>query len=81
MMDARIKSGHDEKSPSPNANKMCGMIAYQAIIFRREPYPLQKGRVRTWNWPRRVPARSRVPANRHDPEKWKPVFRRDHAQL
>ena len=40
--------------------------------FRREPYPSwrdphigssRQGRVRTWTWPRRVPARSRVPAN------------------
>jgi hypothetical protein len=33
--------------------------------FRREPYPVMRGRVRTWTWPRRGPARSRVPANRH----------------
>jgi hypothetical protein len=40
--------------------------------FRREPYPFprdrhgrspRRGRPRTWTWPRRAPARSRVPAN------------------
>jgi hypothetical protein len=60
---------------------MCGMIAYQAIISGANRILYKKGRVRAWTWPRRMPARSRVPANGHDPEKWKPVFRTDHAQL
>jgi hypothetical protein len=42
------------------------------IIFRRRP---AKGYMRTAGRRRRRPA---VPE--HDPEKWKPVFRKDHAQ-
>jgi len=46
------------------------MIAYPAtisganLILKRDPHggSSRQGRVRTWTWPRRVPARSRVPA-------------------
>jgi len=36
-MDARIKSGHDEKQPKPGMKQMCGMIAYRATISGANP--------------------------------------------
>jgi hypothetical protein len=46
------------------------MIAYQAIISGANRI-LKKGPLAAWSSPRRVPARSRVPANRtfrNDPD-------------
>jgi hypothetical protein len=62
-----------------DTNKMCGMIAV-AIISGANLILAKRAACGRGLWPRRVPARSRVPANRHDPEKCGAVFPRDKRE-